>query len=208
MSTMNLSSLVERIRRENEEGLYSKKRSHERVIPLHMTAEPKSSVTKRSRGRHTSVQRKQSTMKGSHMGGGNGSSRITGTQYTKLLVEFAAQLQRDQRAANPKADIMVTVETGRKYDKMIIITSKNGQAKADVRYFVEKGTGTIFGAKSKVAPNAMWFFGTLATASKWDWGQFHGVPVNDDSVEEVSQYGKEREDGGYRHYRLRELSAV
>ena len=86
------------------------------------------------------------------------------------------------------------VETGRKFDKVIV----DGK----VRYFVARSTiagkmeaGDIFGAKSKLAPNFRWFFGNLANADKWDWSEFHGKPVSDTSVMPVKGYG------AYVHYK-------
>jgi len=78
------------------------------------------------------------------------------------------------------------VETGRKFDKIYV----DGK----VRYFVARtqvGTarpGDILGAKSKLAPNFRWFFGTLETADKWDWSGFHGKPVSDDTVVATKGY--------------------
>lgn len=78
-------------------------------------------------------------------------------------------------------------ETGRKFDKIFV----DGQ----VRYFVARTNvktakaGDILGAKSKLAPNFKWYFGTLDNVDKWDWSGFHGRPINDESVVEVKRYG-------------------
>jgi hypothetical protein len=86
------------------------------------------------------------------------------------------------------------VETGRKFDKVIV--------EGKVRYFVARTTvpgkmdaGDIFGAKSKLAPNFRWYFGNLASADKWDWSEFHGKPVSDTSVMAVKGYST------YIHYK-------
>jgi len=86
------------------------------------------------------------------------------------------------------------VETGRKFDKVFV--------EGRVRYFVARqdiGTevkeGDIFGAKSKLAPNFRWYFGTLANSEKWDWSEFHGKPTSDKSVLPVKGYGR------YTHYK-------
>lgn len=85
------------------------------------------------------------------------------------------------------------VETGRKFDKVIV--------EGKVRYFVARTTiagkmeaGDIFGAKSKLAPNFRHRFGNLANAEKWDWSEHYGKPVSDDSVMAVKAYGQ------YIHY--------
>jgi hypothetical protein len=95
------------------------------------------------------------------------------------------------------------IETGRKFDKVYV--------EGKVRYFVARmdmtvtptngvetvqvHEGDIYGAKSKLAPNFRWFFGTLAHADKWDWSDHHGKPVDDKSVLPVKGYGR------YTHYK-------
>lgn len=90
------------------------------------------------------------------------------------------------------------IETGRKFDKVFLDGA--------VRYFVsrtDQGTdikeGDIFGAKSKLAPNFRWYFGTLANVEKWDWSEFHGKPIDDKSVIQVKGYAK------YAHYKRIEV---
>ncbi len=80
----------------------------------------------------------------------------------------------------------VWLESGRKFDKIMIDDS--------VRYFIDRSKGIIYGAKSKLAPNMKWYFGTLESAVKWDWSGTHGTPVNDDTVKLVGEYGE------YKHY--------
>lgn len=104
---------------------------------------------------------------------------IVNVEYVKSLNEFVEQLKAAQKD-------FVYVESGRKFDKIII---GNG-----VRYFIDRSKGIIYGSKSRLAPNMKWHFGTLSNASKWDWSGFHGVPVNDDSVRLVGEYGT------YKHY--------
>ena len=77
---------------------------------------------------------------------------------------------------------------GRKYHKVKIGGS--------VRYFIDANSGSIYGAKSQVAPNFKWYFGTIYSTKLWDWSGFHGKPVNDPSVKRVKSYGK------YEHYEL------
>jgi hypothetical protein len=110
-------------------------------------------------------------------------------EYSMQLMNFVKRLTNDKRTA--------LVETGRKFDRIFL--AENGQSM--IRYFVAKKpvdghpAGTIFGAKSLLAPNMKWYFGTLATADKWNWDGYHGEPVNDDTVEVGKSYG------GYKHYR-------
>jgi hypothetical protein len=99
------------------------------------------------------------------------------------------------KAANTLIDTLISsghptaqfVE-GRKYHKVKI--------DGIVRYFIDANSGSIYGAKSQVAPNFKWYFGTIYTTNLWNWSDFHGQPVNDPSVKKVKGYGK------YNHYEL------
>jgi hypothetical protein len=113
------------------------------------------------------------------------------TEYSLQLVRFMNKLTNDTRVA--------IAETGRKFDRVFFI----GGTQKSVRYFIAKRdvdghpAGSIFGAKSVLAPNMNWYFGTLSTIDKWNWDGYHGEPVNDDTVELAKAYG------GYKHYRLK-----
>ncbi len=111
---------------------------------------------------------------------------MTINQDRSLLIQQLLRLIGPSRAP--------FVETGRKFDKIII--------DGTVRYFVARMTvpgkmeaGDIFGAKSKLAPNFRWYFGNLSNADKWNWADYHGKPENDSSVMPVKGYGS------YIHYR-------
>ena len=114
--------------------------------------------------------------------------RIT-KSYALRLNRFCRLLEKEQREAallKTQLDaIDVYVESGRKFDKVII----DDGVKPSVRYFVQKIDGSIFGAKSPQAPNLSWYFGTLDSAEKWAWGDYHGSPVNDTTVRLVKSYG-------------------
>jgi len=75
---------------------------------------------------------------------------------------------------------------GRKFDRI--------QISDGVRYFVNKKTGEIFGARSYIAPNLKWYFGTLDTVDQWNWSDYHGRPLDDTTVRAIKQYGP------YTHY--------
>jgi hypothetical protein len=77
-----------------------------------------------------------------------------------------------------------TFELGRKYDKII-----NTEGIQSVRYFVERSTGNIYGARSNTTPNLAWYFGNLNRCHLWDWNNFHGVPTSDPGIRAVSHYG-------------------
>jgi hypothetical protein len=95
--------------------------------------------------------------------------------------------------------ISVYFEQGRKFDKIMVAKYEHGspETTAEVRYFVNKATEEIFGAKSPLAPNERWYFGTLSSINLWDWSKEpHGTPIDPAKagVREVGAYGK------YRHF--------
>lgn len=116
------------------------------------------------------------------------------TEYHAALAAFINRLTNDLQKSHDekgfKWQVFAFVETGRKFDKILIKDGDN----TSVRYFVSRTDGAIYGAKSRFAPNLKWYFGTVYTADKWVWGDFHGHPVNDPSVRAVKGYGP------YTHY--------
>ena len=107
-------------------------------------------------------------------------------EYHTALNEFITRLTKDQRQSQAVAsDASAYFETGRKFDKILI---KNGGSVA-VRYFVKRTDGTIYGAKSRFAPNVRWWMGTIYRSHLWNWSQFHGQPVNDPNVRIAKTYG-------------------
>ncbi len=127
-------------------------------------------------------------------------------QYLKLLQALVDRVVEDQTRSlleagdSDKAAIMVSYESGRRYDKVLVgyMDSDHNMSQPDVRFFVERSTGNIYGSKSELAPNRKWYFGNLATAAHWDWSAFHPTPTNLKAagVIEAGIYGE------YRHYEL------
>lgn len=114
-------------------------------------------------------------------------------EYADLVDKFKTLLLEQQRKGEKERGMSesilmhsVSVEKGRKYDKVVMHATVNNSS---VRYFIERKTGDIYGAKSWVAPNFNWYFGNINTASLWDWSDYHGRPVNDPSVRPVGRYG-------------------
>jgi hypothetical protein len=62
-------------------------------------------------------------------------------------------------------------ESGKRF---IRVWANTGSQKG-VRYFVEKETGTIFGAKGWKAYNPNHEYGTLDTITEWDWSDYYAV---------------------------------
>lgn len=127
--------------------------------------------------------------------------------YLNALSSFVDRVQKDvaktMEAQNDKSVISVTasVEAGRKYDRIIIATLRRHPTKQDefkteteVRYFVERSSHRIFGAKSPLAPNENRYFGRVENSKKWDWSGEGGINVSDESVAERGGYG------GIKHY--------
>ena len=111
--------------------------------------------------------------------------------YNLYLQKFVTLLTEHQRAGlrargcDSQADYChAYYRSGRKYDKILIA---NGPGSA-VRYFIDKENGNIYGARSRLAPNPKWYFGDIYSAELWDWSDFHGKPVNDDSVRVAGSY--------------------
>ena len=107
--------------------------------------------------------------------------------YLESLRKFVEQLRTDQN------DNKWTFELGRKYDKVIFDETLTDM---DVRYFVERSTGNIYGARSNTTPHLGWYFGNLDRCHLWDWSGHHGVPTNDPDIRPFKTYGP------FIHYRL------
>lgn len=99
-------------------------------------------------------------------------------KYTDAISTLLGYLEDEGRT--------VFYKEGRKFDKILI---DNG-----VRYFVSRADGTVYGAKSALAPNFDWWFGTIYTADRWNWTGYHPVPLMDGFAILRKSYGK------YRHY--------
>lgn len=127
-------------------------------------------------------------------------------RFETAISLFLMKLIDDQKStAPPDVQVVIDYERGRKYDKVLISDAKEGKKyEPEVRYFVNRKTGEIFGAKSPTAPNERHFFNTIFTAAKWDWSEYYGKPVTDDSVREIKRYGEKRNRKGplYIHYEL------
>jgi len=117
--------------------------------------------------------------------------------YNLKLQNFVNKLTTDQKMGlhvrgyhSQIEGVFVYSVSGRKFDKVIIQT---GSSKS-VRYFVDRADGSIYGARSHLAPNLKWYFGTIDRMDRWNWSDYHGRPINDDQVRVAGQYGP------YTHY--------
>jgi hypothetical protein len=125
-------------------------------------------------------------------------------KYLKGLQALIDRVAEDQTRAlvesgeAEKRGVTVAYESGRVFDKVLIgmVNKDRTTEPLVVRYFVSRETGVIYGAKSELAPNKRWYFGTLDTAGLWDWSGDHAVPKDAEKagVTEVGSYGE------YKHF--------
>lgn len=105
-------------------------------------------------------------------------------EYLRHLQALKDRIGEDQQVELLKLDeeneksTVVAIETGMRYDKVLIgwMNKDRSFTPMEVRYFVERSTGDIYGAKSSVAPNLRWYFGNIYDANQWDWSGHHAVP--------------------------------
>lgn len=124
--------------------------------------------------------------------------------YLAARKAFEERLSKEQaqklfEEGKSKGYISVVHDDGRKYDKILIAYSPDAEIrppKPDVRYFIDRATGEVFGAKSPMAPNLKWYFGSIYQAELWDWSGYHAVPRDETAagVRKVGDYGS------YNHY--------
>ena len=62
--------------------------------------------------------------------------------------------------------------------KRFVRVVDRGESQTFVRYFVEKDTGTIFGASSWKKYNPNREYGTLDTIDDWDWSGYYATHKN------------------------------
>lgn len=88
-------------------------------------------------------------------------------QYMEQMNIFITLLLKTEGNAT------VTKQDGRRFDRLFV----NDQTK----YFVERRTGNIFGAKSSFQYNPRRKYGTLATVSQFNWEKH--VPITGSEIE-------------------------
>ncbi len=113
-----------------------------------------------------------------------------GISYISNSQKFIDKIKADIH--NPNYQIFI--ENGRKYDKITFLNIKTSET--ETKYFIERKTGDIYGAKSNTIPHLKWYYGNIENCEKWDWsGEYGGVSISDNSVV------LEMEFKGYRHYK-------
>lgn len=114
-------------------------------------------------------------------------------KFTELLSAGLTKALAD-KGAEDREGVMVFNETGRKYDKILvsrIVAGAERPEKAEVRFFVDRDTGAIYGPKSPQAPNEKRYFGTVYSAKQWNWSLESPEPLNEEKagVVKVRGYG-------------------
>jgi len=107
-------------------------------------------------------------------------------EYTMKLNNFLMALRK---AVDPKKIELVWVETGRKFDRVVLYTPNSEVAKT--KFFVIKihngdfglgkhfSMGEIYGARSDCLPHTLWYFGTLDTVNLWNWAPDFPEPLSE-----------------------------
>lgn len=93
----------------------------------------------------------------------------TAIKYIELLNKFTNKIQTSTATGS------VAVKSGRKYDR--ILFSFPPLTVESTRYFVDKTTWEIFGAKSSFQHNPRRLFGTLDMIDEYDWSTEIPTPL-------------------------------
>lgn len=105
-------------------------------------------------------------------------------QYTEQMEKFLNMIKTSHRATT------VAVADGRRFDRVLVDNS--------TRYFVDRHTWEIYGAKSSFQFNPRRWFGKLSQISEFDWATL--TPVAGSTLE---QEWNAREDGIKQNYKPR-----
>ncbi len=112
---------------------------------------------------------------------------LSPTEFDTLLDEFCTLMEKER--SERTQELYPTLHTGavddgrRAYEhigfdegpKFVKVWTENGAQKS-VCYFVEKGTGFIWGAAGWKARNKNRRYGTLQTMHDWIWSGYYGTP--------------------------------
>ena len=105
--------------------------------------------------------------------------------YVTKIAHFRSTLEASDTGCVRNKDT-VGVDVGRKYDRIYIQTYHNGQPNQKlVRYFVDRNSWIIYGAKSYTQINERRTYGTLDTVDQYDWKPYYGVPLTGTDAEKA-----------------------
>lgn len=118
-------------------------------------------------------------------------------------VEYTQKLETFVNTLNTENDRHVsdtwTVETGRKFDKVYVQTTHNGQPHQKLgRYMVDRNSWIIYGIKSWAQINPRRTFGTLDSVSQYEWKGYNGTPKAGSSAERIHLEAEAKIAAGYK----------
>jgi hypothetical protein len=105
--------------------------------------------------------------------------------YLDKIEQFRVALQEADAGCKQNGDT-VGIDVGRKYDRIYVQTYHNGKPNQKiVRYFVNRNSWEILGAKSFHQVNERRVYGTLDSVKQYDWAPYYGVPKACTSAERI-----------------------
>lgn len=109
-------------------------------------------------------------------------------EYVEKLEKFRAAFQKADTAGRDTTD-MVSIETGRKFDKVFVQTyHTDGKPLQKLgRYMVDRNSWVIYGIKSWAQINERRTYGTLDTVDQYDWKPYYGVPKAGTDAEKLHE---------------------
>jgi hypothetical protein len=117
-------------------------------------------------------------------------------EYTEKLEKFVQTLMVE--CAGTTGDSW-QVETGRKFDKVYVQTTRNGKPLQKLgRYMVDRNSWEIFGIKSWAQINPRRTYGTLDVVSQFDWSGYVGKPKAGTSAERILAETEAKIASGYK----------
>jgi hypothetical protein len=105
--------------------------------------------------------------------------------YVTKVEEFRMALQSADAGCKQNGDT-VGIDVGRKYDRIYIQTYHDGKPNQKMaRYFVDRHSWVIYGAKSFTQINERRVYGTLDTVGQYNWAPYYGVPLAGSGAEKT-----------------------
>lgn len=116
-------------------------------------------------------------------------------EYTQKLDIFVQALND----ANDRKTDTWTIETGRKFDKVFLQTTHNGQPHQKIgRYMVDRNSWQIFGIKSWAQINPRRTYGTLDSVEQFEWSNHYATPKTGTDAERLHLAVEAKISAGYK----------
>lgn len=108
-------------------------------------------------------------------------------EYVQKLEQFRSSFERGNATGRDTTDT-VSIETGRKFDKVYVQTWHDGKPNQRLgRYMVDRNSWVIYGIKSWAQINERRTYGTLDTVDQYDWSPYYAVPIAGTDAERLHQ---------------------